>query len=138
MKRPGFSRTFWVAGLYVGGFLLAALMMWDHFFRYPEHVDQVDESMDIYEPNGTVDPFFESIRDPNPARFDENIAAPETTETRSKRRGSSSGKMIESMLQALNDPSKTEPPGETVEDIFKMLSEEPDPVDLFQDGGVSE
>ena len=35
MRKPDFSKKFWTIILSVGGFILAVLLIWDLFFRYP-------------------------------------------------------------------------------------------------------
>jgi len=35
MKKPEFSKKFWIIALSVGGAILALLVIWDLFFRYP-------------------------------------------------------------------------------------------------------
>jgi len=35
MRKPGFSKKFWTITLSVCGLLLAVLLLWDLFFRYP-------------------------------------------------------------------------------------------------------
>ena len=38
MKRPGFSRKFWMITLSSGALILILILVWDWFFRYPNSV----------------------------------------------------------------------------------------------------
>lgn len=41
MKKPEFSRKFWISVLSVIGLILAILILWDTFFRYSSKEDEV-------------------------------------------------------------------------------------------------
>jgi hypothetical protein len=44
MKKPEFSKKFWIITLSTAGAILGLLILWDTFFRYPK------------EPTGSADP----------------------------------------------------------------------------------
>lgn len=43
MKKPEYSKKFWLITLSVGGSILALLLIWDAFFRYPNDLEQTAE-----------------------------------------------------------------------------------------------
>jgi hypothetical protein len=46
MKRPEFSKKFWIITLGTAGLILVLLIIWDRFFRYPN--PQHDPTQDVY------------------------------------------------------------------------------------------
>ena len=46
MKNPTFSKKFWITTLATAGLILAVLIIWDSFFRYPNR--QPDHTQGVY------------------------------------------------------------------------------------------
>jgi hypothetical protein len=42
MKKPDFSKKFWITALSIGGAILLAILIWDWFFRYPKPEPEPD------------------------------------------------------------------------------------------------
>ena len=50
MKKPEFSKRFWITAVSISGVILIILLVWDVFFRYPDR--EAEYSGDAYEYEG--------------------------------------------------------------------------------------